>query len=263
MILNYAAQQGFRDRFNPAQWSGGLEFDLPSVKLLHTVKHYAALPLAEMKRIARLFFHSQSTTKLAVVFGFLTATRANEFTQADWTEIDLDRRVWIIPPKRRKDRNQNPFVVPLSDAAIAVLERLPLRIGPLFPSNIFAPIRRDHPLYVLHQATELPVTMHGCRSTFRDWAAESGEDPIVAEKCLMHSIGNAVVQSYFRSELFKQRQVLLQKWGNIVLSEEARKQDLSTDRDNEQRKCQEKAQIVIQSDDPANSNNFDNPLEYF
>ena len=60
------------------------------------------------------------------------------------------------------------------------------------------------------------VTMHGCRSTFRDWAAEKGIDHVVAEKCLMHTVGSKVVQAYQRTDLFQQRKVVMQQWADVI-----------------------------------------------
>lgn len=221
VTLAYAIRQDLRPGPNPAAWRENLELDLPNPKKIRIVKHHAALPLKELRRLAPFFFWDASAPALATLFGVLTATRASEFTQADWSEIDLEKRIWAIPPSRRKDQNSSPFLIPISDSALLVLQKTPTRTGPVFPNGKGQSINASEPRHFLRKTTKLPSTMHGCRSTFRDWAAMTHVDPIVAEKCLMHSTGNEVERTYQRSDLFELRREVMQNWGQTVLPKSA------------------------------------------
>ena len=113
----------------------------------------------------------------ATIFGILTATRVQEFCMAEWKEIDFQRRVWSIPPERRKDGKDFPHQVPLSRQAVELLLSLRRRAKEIFPGYEKEYISLDSPRVslqsiIIRKAKKPPVTMHGCRSTFRDWAAE-------------------------------------------------------------------------------------------
>lgn len=158
----------------------------------------------------------------ATIFGILTATRVQEFCMAEWKEIDFQRRVWSIPPERRKDGKDFPHQVPLSRQAVELLLSLRRRAKEIFPGYEKEYISLDSPRVslqsiIIRKAKKPPVTMHGCRSTFRDWAAEKGKDIMVAEKCLMHEVGGSVYQAYQRSDLLESRRQLLQDWADEVM----------------------------------------------
>lgn len=218
MIFNYAIRNGWRSNQNPAQWNGNLEFDLPATHPFAPVRHLTAIELGDLKKIARLFFEKAGVGHLAVLFGVLTASRSREFVLADWSEIDLKKKVWAVPSERRKDRKPYPHRVPLSTWCVKVLMKLPTRSGALFPGQNMAHINVETPRITLVKALHKKTTMHGCRSTFRDWCAENGKDPVLAEKSLMHATGNAVQLAYQRSDLLEQRRVLMQEWANTVMS---------------------------------------------
>ena len=215
VIFDYFIRQGWRDKTNPAVWKGNLEFDFPPPTKVQVVKHHEAATVEELRRIVPELMKSRIGK--AVVFGILTATRCVEFCDALWEEIDLKRKIWTIPPERRKDGKKEPHIVPLSRQAVELLESLDLDSTAVFPGRFSRFISRESPRMHLRRALKRNVTMHGCRSTFRDWAAESGKDIVTAEKCLMHSVGNNVYQAYQRSDLFKRRRQLLQEWSDVVM----------------------------------------------
>ena len=218
--LDYAIKHNWRESPNPACWKSGLQFDLPQFCKIHTTKHRAALTLNELKTVLSDLLENPDIFKFSVVFGALTATRVNEFLGASWSEVDLENKVWSVPPERRKDKKQDPFRVPLSTQAILILQRLPSRSGLLFPGKRKGmTMNKSTPNECLKKFAKTPATMHGCRSTFRDWAAESGQDFILAEKSLMHNVGNEVVQAYQRSDQLEQRRILMQKWADVLLPE--------------------------------------------
>lgn len=148
----------------------------------------------------------------AILFGILTASRTIEFVPARWGEINWATKVWSVPPERRKDKKKEPHRVPLSNQAIELLQsirgsRIMNPNGFIFLSSYGWHITQDTPRIFLQRTLLRSVTMHGCRSTFRDWAAENGKNDVVAEKCLMHATGSTVVQAYQRSDLLKLRRV--------------------------------------------------------
>lgn len=222
-IFDYAIRREWYTKDNPARWKGWLEFELPSQTKFHNVEHFAALSTEEARTVCSILISSERTIDRCILFGMLTATRQCEFVKAKWDEFDLTNKRWLIPPERRKDRVNEPFVVPLSSWCIQLLNRLQSDLAGrsvyLFPSktNADKPICQSMITSTLARHAGKFVTMHGCRSTFRDWCAETGKDPVVAEKCLMHKTGTQVERAYQRSDLLKLRRVLMQAWGNALL----------------------------------------------
>ncbi|MDO4937231.1 MAG: integrase arm-type DNA-binding domain-containing protein [Sutterellaceae bacterium] len=217
VIFDYALRQGWREKENPARWKGGLEFDLPSPKKVLVRKHQEALTFDELVEVVPKLWDMKTVANWCILFGMLTATRCNEFVQADWSEIELKKKVWCIPPERRKDKKPYPHRVPLSSWAIKILKMLPTREGPVFPGRIAKTVNLQTPRVLLQRLSGRAVTMHGCRSTFRDWCAEKGKDSVLAEKSLMHSTGNAVEQAYQRSDLLERRRGLMEEWAQAVM----------------------------------------------
>ena len=231
VIFDYFIRQGWRDKSNPAAWDGNLEFNLPSIKKVHTVKHHIAASIAEIRKAVPKLMELKGGQ--ATLFGILTATRCEEFCDALWSEIDFKKRLWTIPPSRRKDGKPEDYIVPLSRQAIDLLQSLDRKKAAIFPGRIATFINRETPRITLQRAIQrdmpknakivngkkprFKVTMHGCRSTFRDWAAEAGKDYVTSEKCLMHKVGNEVTSAYLRSDLIKRRRQLLQQWADMVM----------------------------------------------
>ncbi len=214
-ILDYCIRRGYRTKENPARWRGGLEFDLPSQGKIQTVKHHEAVTVAEIKALIPRLFTSKSGK--AILFGILTASRVQEFAAAEWAEIDFKKKVWSVPPERRKDGKPYPHRVPLSSKALEILSSLPkTEDGCIFEGARSKHINLETPRLMLRKMLGRPVTMHGCRSTFRDWCAETLQNPILAEKALMHATGNEVSQAYQRSDLLEQRRPLMQAWADAL-----------------------------------------------
>ena len=223
-IFSYAIRRGFREKENPARWKDGLSFDLPQPTKVSTVTHHEAPTLDELRGIVPRLLNSISGC--AILFGILTATRVGEFVPMKWEEVDWKRKIWSIPPERRKDGLPYPHRVPLSKQALYVLSRCmnclptldddPGRIYP-FVGRAAATLSKETPRVMLIKMLGRKVTMHGCRSTFRDWCAETGKDAVLAEKALMHSTGNEVEQAYQRSDLLERRRPLMQAWADALL----------------------------------------------
>ena len=159
--------------------------------------------------------------KACFEFLVLTAARSGEARGATWDEIDLDARQWTIPAERMKGGVEHR--VPLSEAAIAALEEAaPLRNDSalVFPSPVRSRPLSDMTLTKILRTVGLAerATVHGFRSSFRDWAAECTSATYAAmELSLAHHVGNAVERAYARSDLLEQRRALMDQWAEYVI----------------------------------------------
>lgn len=214
-IFDYCIREGFREKENPARWKGQLEFDLPSRQKVAKVKHFEAPTVEELQAVAPHFLKTNSGR--CILFGVLTACRAHEFVAAQWSEIDFDAGIFSVPPERRKDSKPFPHRVPLSKQAVKILKLIEKDGTFIFKGMNGKPhLSIQTPRLILIKNIKRNVTMHGCRSTFRDWCAEQGVDQVIAEKCLMHNSESKVVQAYQRSDLLEQRRPVMQKWADFV-----------------------------------------------
>jgi integrase len=214
-VLSYATARGWREGPNPALWRGHLQLMLPRKSKVRPVQHFAALDWREAPTFMATLRALDSIGARALQFLLLTAARSGEVRYATWDEIDLDSAVWTLPPSRMKAAK--PHRVPLSPAALAVLEAVMLLRCPggvVFPGpKLRRPITNvtlAAPLRLLGRAD---LTVHGFRSTFRDWAAEATAYPNhVVEQALAHTIGSAVEAAYRRGDLFAKRVALMDDW---------------------------------------------------
>ena len=212
-VLDWATVRGYRKGDNPARWRGALDKVLPAPDKVRKVKHHAALSIAELPDFLTRLRQRNGIGARALEFAVLTAARSGEVRGATWEEIDLDARVWTIPADRMKASKEHR--VPLSDAALKLLESLPRMEGTdlVFPPPRGTKPLSDNTLTKVLKDMEVPVTAHGFRSTFRDWCAEHTEFPReVAEMALAHTIGNAVEAAYRRGDLFEKRRALMGAW---------------------------------------------------
>jgi integrase len=212
-VLDWAKVRGYRTGENPARWRGHLDHLLPITSKVKTVKHYAALPYAEIGALIHDLGEQASVTARALEFLILTASRVAETLNVTWDEIDLDARMWVVPAGRMKAGREHR--VPLSDAAIAVLERMQaIRGGDyVFPGGRKGRPLSQQSLIDLLRRLDKDVTSHGFRSSFRDWAAERTNFPReIAEISLAHAVGTAVERAYARSDLFEKRRRLMEDW---------------------------------------------------
>lgn len=213
IIFGYAIVEGMR-LDNPALWKGNLDIFLPAQSRIHKTEHLQAPTLPHLREAVQKLWERKDVGALAVLFGILTACRASEFAKAQWNEIDLEKKVWSIPPERRKDGKDYPHRVPLSTKAIELLQFLPRRNDYVFTGRYGEHIHEYYPRVLLCRVAGEKVTMHGCRSTFRDWCAVEEIDFDVAEKCLMHSVGNSTTRAYLRTDLLEKRRPVMQRWAN-------------------------------------------------
>ena len=195
---------------------------LPSTKRMKA--HHKALPYADVPATLRKVGLSTCypLTKLAFRLLVLTATRSGEVRGADWSEIDWESATWTIPAGRMKAGKEHR--IPLSTQVMEVLRDAWGISGPeglIFPAPRTGKALSDMALTQLLRREKIPSTVHGFRSSFRDWAAEcSGAGWAVCESALAHTIGSSTEQAYMRSDLFDRRQELMQAWGNFITGEE-------------------------------------------
>ncbi len=210
-VMKWAIGQGFR----PDDPAGPALLAAMPKKNGH-VEHQKALPHADVAKMLKTIegTNAWDGTKLAIRFIALTATRSSEVRLATWAEIDLGAGVWEIPGERMKGGREHR--VPLSDAVLDVLrEARALGDGELlFPSITGKPLS-DNALSLLFRRHNIPSTIHGLRSSFRDWCGENGVSREVAEACLAHHV-SGVEGAYFRSDLFERRREVMQTWGEYV-----------------------------------------------
>lgn len=220
VVLNAAVVEGKRPHgVNPAMWRGHLALLLPAHKRGASSGHFTSLPWPDMPAFFAALREREGVAARALEFLILTAARSGEVRGAVWSEIDLDRAMWIIPKERMK--MGKPHRVPLCDAAMeAVRAMLPLR--PRGPSDqpsalIFPGLRRaplsDMTLGAVLKRMEMPVTVHGFRASFRTWGSEATAYPFeVLESALAHAPSSAVVAAYQRGDHWDRRIELMRAW---------------------------------------------------
>jgi integrase len=216
-ILDWARARGFREGENPARWRGHLENLLPKRSKVRRVEHHAALPYPEIAAFLAVLREQEGVGACALQFAILTAARTSEVIGARWDEFNLAERLWTVPAQRMKAGKEHR--VPLSDAAIAILEEL-AKIRPgefVFPGGrARRPISNMAMTMTLRRMSRGELTVHGFRSSFRDWAAErTGFPAEVAEMALAHTISDKVEAAYRRGDLFQKRRQLMEAWAKF------------------------------------------------
>lgn len=217
-VLDWAKARGYRDGENPARWRGHLDKLLPARGKVRRVQHHPAAPIDAVSTIYGKLCDSKGMAALALRFVILTAARAGEVTGARWGEIDLEAGVWTVPADRIKAGKEHR--VSLSPQALAILRgRGEGEDGDLvFPGGkLGKSLSLTSLSKALAQAGGGDATVHGFRSTFRDWAAErTNFSREVSEMALAHVIGDKVEAAYRRGDLFTKRTKLMQAWSSFA-----------------------------------------------
>jgi integrase len=218
-VLDYARARGWRAGENPARWKGHLQNLLPSRTKIKAVEHHAALPWKAVGSFMADLRDQEGIGAQALQFTILTACRTSEAIGARWGEISLKEKIWIVPASRMKAGREHR--VPLSEAAIKILKEMG-KAGTPSDASVFPGGKADKPLSnmamaaVLKRMERTDLTVHGFRSTFRDWAAESTNYPReVAEASLAHTNRDRTEAAYRRSDLFEQRARLMAEWATF------------------------------------------------
>lgn len=204
---------------NPARWRGHLDALLPKPRKVTKVQHHAAMPYADMPGFFIRLREARCATRSALEFTILTAARTGEVTGANWDEFDLVAKLWRVPGERMK--NGKPHEVPLTDAAIACLADWSRDAWPfaLSENTMLFFLQRAAPKGLGYAA----LTVHGFRSSFRDWASETTMFPdSVVEKALAHTIKDETVAAYRRGALLTKRRQLMEAWASYCGGRRAR-----------------------------------------
>ena len=219
-VLDWATARGYRTGDNPARWRGHLDQLLPRKTKVHKVRHQPAMPYADVPAfMARLRAHDSISAR-ALEFTSLAAVRTNETIYAAWAEIDLAAKTWTIPGRRMKSERDHR--VPLSDRALEILASLPREKDNPY---VFIGARKGKGLSNMAMLELLRgmdgngYTVHGFRSSFRDWCAEQTNYPReLAEAALAHVLKDKTEASYQRGDLFEKRRKLMRAWAGYCTS---------------------------------------------
>jgi integrase len=217
-VLDAAPKELIGDnKLNPARWEGRLKTVLGTPKKL-TRGHHAALPYSDLPGFLAKLRERPAMAALALEFLILTAARTGEVLGAAWSEFDLDRKVWTVPPVRMKAKREHR--VPLTRRAVEIIKTVAAAKTGDF---VFPGQRADKPLssmsleMLLRRMKISGATIHGFRSGFRDWAGdETNFARELAEAALAHAVGDAAEQAYRRGDALEKRRALMDAWGTYV-----------------------------------------------
>jgi integrase len=236
-VLDWATVYGHRAGDNPARWKGHLDKILPAKSKVQKVQHHAALPFPQLPDFMKRLAEVQGVAARALEFTILTVARTSEVLGADWSEFDLDKKVWLIPVERMKAGREHR--IPLSAPAIIILQAMRARwievearrwrakdapkSAPLPTGPVFFGLRAGKGLSnmsllkVLKGLKRSDLTTHGFRSTFSDWAAETTNYPgEMIEMALAHAIASKVEAAYRRGDQFAKRHALMADWAKAA-----------------------------------------------
>ncbi|HDZ8828296.1 TPA: integrase arm-type DNA-binding domain-containing protein [Aeromonas dhakensis] len=218
LIWDSAKARGVVSGENPARWKGHLDALLPKRSKVRKVKHHSAMPFRQVAAFINQLAKVEGMSSRALELLILTAGRTSEVLEATWDEIDLGRQEWVIPAERMKAGREHR--VPLCKQAVSLLESLPRLQGSPF---VFPGKRSGRPMSDIsltmcmrrHGMGEF--TVHGFRSSFRDWAAERTSYPReICEMCLAHVVAQGAEAAYWRGDVLDKRRGLMGLWGQYV-----------------------------------------------
>jgi integrase len=235
-VLDYSKTNGWRTGENAAAWTGNLEHALPAPARMQTEEHHPALDFSAMPAFVAALRQRQHLTvaangivlnrigiaALALEFTILTAARTGEVIGARWDEINLENKVWYIPPGRIKGGREHRVV--LSERALEILRGLPREQGNPFvfigsvkgshiASSAMAQLMKKGSLAFVSTTAGRLATVHGMRSTFKDWATETTSYPNdMSEIALAHKVGDETEQAYRRGDMLVKRRKMMEDW---------------------------------------------------
>lgn len=219
-ILDAAKVEGLRDGENPARWKGHLSLTLPSPNRLSR-GHHAAMPYADVPAFVAALRQRQGLAALALEFVIYTAARSGEVRGMTWDEIDLEKALWTVPGSRMKAGRTHR--VPLSGRALDILKFVAPRRsedGFVFPNPRGGPYS-DMALSAILKRMGHDVTVHGFRSSFRDWAGdESHFAREIVEAALAHAVGSSTERAYRRGDALEKRRQLMTAWAEFLARNE-------------------------------------------
>lgn len=216
-VLSAAKARGLRTGENPAAWRGHLDALLPTISKARRVEHHPAMPFAEVPAFMADLRKRSNMSAWALQFTILTAARTGEVIGARWPEFDLAAGLWVAPASRMKAGREHR--VPLPVQALDLLRLMPRMDG---SDAVFWGMRKptisNMAMLELLRGMRPGTTVHGFRSSFRDWAAECTSYPAeVVEMALAHAIQNQVEAAYRRGDLLDKRRELMREWAAYLI----------------------------------------------
>lgn len=222
-VLDWAAVTEGRSGDNPARWKGRLELMLPEISRRRRIEHHPAMPYPQVPSVIKAIGSNPNLSAKALMFCVLTATRTKETIEASWKEFDLEKKVWIIPKGRMKREKEHR--VPLSNQAVALLKTIHKKGDSPWVFNGRKRGKQDgthQPLsnmamlnYLKDTLGHNSLTVHGFRSSFRDWAGETtNHTREVIEQALAHQLADQAEAAYQRGDYMEKRKLLMNDWAN-------------------------------------------------
>jgi integrase len=214
LVLDWATVRKFRNGDNPARWRGHIKHLLPAPSKVRAVANHSAMPYEALPAFLARVRGREAVSARALEFLILAASRTGEVIGARWDEIDVKARVWAIPGPRMK--GGLPHRVPLGKRAVEILEwARGLHHALVFP-GFHGKTMDEQAMWRVVHAIDDTVTVHGFRSTFKDWCAEcTNYSDWVSEKALAHVVGDETRRAYQRGDLFEKRRTLMAEWAEF------------------------------------------------
>jgi integrase len=216
-ILDAARARGLRKGENPARWRGHLDHLLSRRQKLAR-GHHAAMPFQQVPAFVAALQEREAVAALALEFLILCASRTGEVIGAKWAEIDLDKGVWTVPGARMKAGREHR--VPLTERALEILAKVAVSRGEsdyVFPGRRPKAPLSNMAMDMLLRRMKRTETVHGFRSSFRDWAGETTSFPRdLAEHALAHNVGDEVERAYRRGDALDRRRQLMEAWASYL-----------------------------------------------
>jgi len=237
-LMDAAKALRLRTGENPAAWRGNLKHLLPSPRKLNRKKGHRSAPYTKMPGMMTGLRYDPGNAARCTEVGILTVSRSQEIRLMEWTELDFEARTWMVPAEKMKIKGElepKPHLVPLSDQAIEIIQSMPRTDKYVFPSDHAEQHQpfRANALVGAIERTAVKSTMHGCRTSFRNWGADNEEHNFrreVLEFCLSHRVGDEAELSYWDSEMIKRRREALQAWADFIKPRKNTSGEQSTER---------------------------------
>ena len=220
-ILDWAKVKGLRSGENPAAWKGHLDHMLPAPTRLKKIEHLTAVPVREMPGFMVKLRQAAGIAAQALEFLILTAARSGEVRGITWEEVSLDDALWIVPAERMKMKKEHR--VPLSDRALSILKSQPrIDENPLVFPALRGSQMSDATMSAVLKRMGIDATVHGFRSSFRDWCGDYTNYPRdLAEQCLAHGADDPVEAAYRRGDALERRREIMNEWSKFIAGHQA------------------------------------------
>jgi integrase len=225
-LLSAAKVERLRSGDNPAVWRGNLKLIFPSARKLNKKKGHPSVPYAQAPALMAALAEDPGPVARCVEVGILTVARSQEIRLLEWTEINFTKNTWLCPAEKMKIKGiEKPrdHLVPLTDQAMAIIQSMPKVGRYVFPSDHAEERHQPFGVHALPGCIKragFKATMHGMRSTFRNWGGDDVTHNFrreVLEHCLSHRVGDEAEQSYWTADMIARRRVVMEAWADFVL----------------------------------------------